>query len=319
MKSETNPLPPLDVAVLVLDESNTLSFAAAVDPLRAANRRAGRPLFRWHFYTPKGAPVHLTSGLPVSGPPLSGLDRTDLLIVVASFEIDRQSPPRLLASLRRLAATGAPLAALDGGPWLLAKAGLLDGHAATIHWEDLDAFAARFPEIDTRPDRYVLSPGRATSGGAVPGIDMMLALVSERFGPALAIRTAAALLHDPAPAGRQSPAPARRTARRNPQVARALDLMETHIDEPLPIATIAQRLGISLRSLEIRFHRTLGQSPQQHYLDLRLGEAFRLACDTDDPVSAIAAATGFASQASFARAFRRAHGQSVRALRRARP
>jgi transcriptional regulator GlxA family with amidase domain len=319
MKSETNPHLPLDVAVLVLDESNTLSFAAAVDPLRAANRRAGRTLFRWHFHTPLGAPVTLTSGLPISGPPLSDLGRTDLLIVVASFGADRQSPPRLLASLRRLAATGTPLAALDGGPWLLAKAGLLDGHAATIHWEDLDAFAARFPEIDIRRDRYVLSPGRATSGGAVPGIDMMLALISDRFGPALATRTASALLHDPAPASRQSPAPARRTARRNPQVARALDLMEAHIDDPLPIATIAQRLAITPRSLEIRFRRALGQSPQRHYLDLRLAEAFRLATDTDAPVSAIAAATGFASQAAFARAFRHAHGQSVCALRRARP
>lgn len=319
MKSESNPRLPLDVAVLVLDESNTLSFAAAVDPLRAANRRAGRTLFRWRFFTPLGTPVTLTSGLPISGPPLSDLDRTDLLIVVASFDPDRQSPPRLLASLRRLAANGAPLAALDGGPWLLAKAGLLDGHAATIHWEDIDTFAARFPEIETRRDRYVLSPGRATSGGAVPGIDMMLALISERFGPALATRTAAALLHDPAPAGRQSPAPARQSARRDRQVARALDLMERHIEDPLPISEVAARLRISPRSLEMRFRRALDQSPRDHYLQLRLGEAFRLATDTEDQVSAIAAATGFASQSSFARAFRNAHGQSVRALRRTRP
>ncbi|MBR9842758.1 MAG: GlxA family transcriptional regulator [Rhodobacteraceae bacterium] len=319
MLSATNHAKYLDIAVLVLDESNTLSFAAAVDPLRAANRRAGRTLFRWRFFTPQGTPIHLTSGLPISGPPLSDLARADLLVVVASFGLEPQSTPRLLASLRRLAKAGTPLAALDGGPWLLAEAGLLDGTPATTHWEDLDAFAARFPEVDVRRDRFVLAGNRATSGGAVPGIDMMLALIADHFGAPLATRTAAALLHDPSPASAQSPAPPRRAARRNPQIARALDLMETHIDDPLPIAEIAARLGISPRSLEARFRQSLGQSPQSHYLELRLGEAFRLATDTNDPVSAIAAATGFNSQASFARAFHRAHGQSVRALRRDRP
>ena len=315
----TNRAPPLDIAILVLDESNTLSFAAAVDPLRAANRRAARTLFRWRFFTPNGTPVQLTSGLTIDGPSPSDLSRADLLVVVASFALETQSSPRLLASLRRLAKAGTPLAALDGGPWLLAEAGLLDGHRATTHWEDLDAFAARFPAVDIRRDRFVLAPQRATSGGAVPGIDMMLALISERFGAQLATRTAAALLHDPGSAGAQSPAPPRRHARRNPHIARALDLMENHIETPLTIAEIAARLGISIRSLETRFQNILGQSPHGHYLELRLGEAFRLATDSNAPVSEIAAATGFNSQAAFARAFHRAHGQSVRSLRRARP
>ena len=318
MKSETNRIKsPLNVAVLVLDESNTLSFAAAVDPLRAANRRAARPLFDWRFFTPQGTPVRLTSGLSISGPPLSGLDRTDLLVVVASFGLKSQTSPRLLASLRRLAGTGAQLAALDGGPWLLAEAGLLDGYAATTHWEDIEVFTSRFPDIDIRRDRFVLSDNRATSGGAVPGIDMMLALIANWFGSSLATRTAAALLHDPAPAGTQSPAPTGRHARRNPRIARALALMETHIEDPLPICDIAKNLGISPRSLELRFRQSLGHSPQHHYLGLRLGEAFRLATDTNLPVSEIAAATGFTSQASFARAFRHAHGTSVRTLRQA--
>ena len=33
---------------------------------------------------------------------------------------------------------------IEAGAWVLGLAGLLDGRAATTHWEDLEEFAARF-------------------------------------------------------------------------------------------------------------------------------------------------------------------------------
>lgn len=321
MKPAENLLPqtpgPINTAVLVLDQCNTLSFGAAVDPMRAANRRAGRPLFNWRFFTASGTPSRLTSGLQIEGPPISQLDSCDLLILVAGFDLERHATPRLLASLRRLHSLGAAMAAIDGAPWLLARAGLLDGHSATTHWEDLEDFATRFPAVDTRRDRFVIAPPFATSGGAAPGLDMMLHLIGARFGASLAARIASAFVYDPlAPGeGGTGPGSAPRAIRRNPQIARALDLMQSHIDDPLPIPRIAAHMNVSTRGLEQRFHTHLGQSPHQYYLQLRLNEAHRLAIDTSLSVAAIAAATGFASQSSFARAFRAAHGLSVRALR----
>ena len=75
-------------------------------------------------------------------------------------------------------------------------------------------------------------------------------------------------------------------------------------------------IGISYPNAQDRADAAaLGQSPKATYLALRLSEAHRLALDTSLPVQDIALATGFASQASFARAFRAAHGRSVSALR----
>lgn len=309
---------PLSTAVLTLDQCNTLSFAAAVDPMRAANRRAGRSLFNWSFYTPDGQPAKLTSGLEIHGAPIASLATCDLLVIVAGFGLEAHATPRLMASLRRLHSTGTAIAAIDGAPWLLAQAGLLDGHSATTHWEDLEDFATRFPAIDTRRDRFVIDPPFATSGGAAPGIDMMLHLIEARFGASLATRIASAFVYDPVPPDGRGTGPGAtpRPVRRNPQIARALDLMQRHIDEPLPIPDIARSLSLSTRSLEQRFRTHLGQSPHQFYLHLRLNEAHRLAIDTSMSAGEIAAATGFASQASFARAFRALHGLSLRDLRK---
>ncbi|MDK3019549.1 GlxA family transcriptional regulator [Pseudodonghicola flavimaris] len=323
MKSAKNILTPsarpLRTVILVPEETNTLSFAAAVDPMRAANRMAGRPLFDWRFATPDGAPSQLTSGIAVPGEALARVSGCDLLLTVAGFGLERHDTPALRASLRRIAATGATLAGVDGGPWLMAAAGLLDGYRATTHWEDLDRFATRFPEVQVLQDRFHIDGPRMTCGGALPAIDMMLHLIGHRFGTPLAARVAGLFLYD----SPGDPARAQRRLGRDPRhsalTRKASLLMEQNLDAPLPIAEIARRCGCSARSLETQFRARLDTTPSAHALSLRLAEARRLVLETDLPLMDVALATGFASAAGFSRAFRAAHGQSARSLRRARP
>ncbi|MBO9479029.1 GlxA family transcriptional regulator [Shimia sp. R11_0] len=307
---------PLNTAILVLDDCNTLSFAATVDPMRAANRRAGKTVFRWQFYTATEAPATLTSGLQINGLAIEQLLSCDLLLVVAGFRLKEQATPRLLASLRRLYASGATIAAIDGGPWFLAQAGLLDGHTATTHWEDIEEFSIKFPNVTTIRDRFCLSGRFATSGGASPCIDMMLYLIETRYGADLARRVSSAFLYDPMPASAQRPISLPRAIHHHPQMTKALDIMSQSLDAPKKITEIAQLLGLSTRTLELTFQSHLQATPQAVYLRMRLEEALRLATDTTLPVRDIALLTGFSSPTSFARAFKSAHGTSVRALRK---
>jgi transcriptional regulator GlxA family with amidase domain len=301
-----------ETTVLVLNESNTLSFAAAVDPLRAANRQAGRTLFRWRFATPGSADVMLTSGLRVPGFALQQVSRCDLLIIVAGFDLDTQATPALLASLRRIGKHAGAVAGIDGGPWIMARAGLLEGHKATTHWEDLDAFALHFPGVDVENARFIDSDTRLTSGGAAPAIDMMLHIITQRHGSALADRIAGSFIYEPAasPAHRQSRQSLR--ARHSALTARAHDIMEANLDEPVQISAVARRLGLSLRALQAQFQNRLKTTPGRHYLGLRLTEADRLVTQSTMSLHEVALATGFASQAAFARAFRRQFGICAR-------
>ncbi|MEP3331616.1 GlxA family transcriptional regulator [Sedimentitalea sp.] len=306
---------PLNVAVLVLDDSNTLSFAAGVDPMRATNRMSGRRLFDWQYVTATGDPALLTSGLTVPGPALSRLQRCEILIVIAGFKLHTHDTPALRAGLRRIADTGATLAGIDGGPWLMAEAGVLDHFTATTHWEDLETFASRFPDIITVRNRFHVDRTRMTSGGATPAIDMMLHLIKCRYGDALAARVAGAFIYDSAPD------PSRTQSRSgNPGhtalTARVSALMEQTLDTPLTIPELARQTGTSPRTLQTLFRARLNTTPKAHYLLLRLAEAMRLVRDTDMPLLDVALATGFGSAAAFARAFQLAHGQSARAIRR---
>ena len=323
MKSETSIFAPseepLAVTLLLLPDSSMMSLASTLDPLRAANRLARRPLFSWRIITPDGAPATLTCGVPVpAAGPLSRDLEGDVLIVVAGFGQEQHVGKDALARLRAAARRFRALGGVEAGSWLLARAGLLDGRAATTHWEDLEDFAARFPDVDLRPDRFVIDGRIFTSGGASPSFDLMLHLIRSRFGYPLALEVASVFIYDEAHAATdaQPLISLGRLAGHEPRVADAIRLMESRLDTPLTTAAIARRLGVSVRTLELLFKQALGVGPGTYYLRLRLQAARRLLLDTRLSMQAVAVRCGFGSHSAFSRIFRQHFGLSPSAFRR---
>lgn len=116
---------PLSAAVLVMAESNALALASLVDPMRAANRRAGRTLYRWRYYSEAGGDVPVTAGFAIPTDALPDRADFDVLMIVAGFRLAEQATPALMARLRRLAPQVRAVVSVDGGPGFSALAGLL--------------------------------------------------------------------------------------------------------------------------------------------------------------------------------------------------
>jgi transcriptional regulator GlxA family with amidase domain len=253
----------------------------------------------------------------VSGP-LDPALRTDVLVVIAGFGNREQATPALLSAIRRAARAARAYGGVEAGAWLVARAGLLEDRAATTHWEDMEDFAAAFPESDIRPDRYVIDGPAFTTGGASPTFDLMLHLVRSRLGMAVALDVASVFIYDQAHASSdaQPLVSLGRLDGYDPRLAQAIPLMEASIDHPLTISAIARRAGVTARSLETVFRRSIGETPGAYYLRLRLGAARRLVLDTRIPMADIAARTGFSSAAAFSRAFGRAFGKAPVRMRR---
>ncbi|MEM0921667.1 MAG: GlxA family transcriptional regulator [Pseudomonadota bacterium] len=304
---------PLEIEILVLPETTLMLFAAIVEPLRALNRVMGQELYRWQAVSIDGAPVATASGVPVPVNEPFRPEGAGPLFVTASYNVASQFAPGVIRPLAQAGRLRPVIAGIEAGGWVLAQAGMLNGHRATTHWEDLDAFAGRFAEIDVVAQRWVRDRRRLTTAGAAPTLDMMLDLIAARQGRARASDVARLLNYRPseAPAGG-------RPGLGDPAVAKVLALMDAHLDDPLPVAELARAAGLSPRHLQNRFRAALGTAPQAHYLGLRLTAARRLLLETRAPVLDVAAATGFASPAGFARAYRRLHGESPSATRHAR-
>ncbi|MGB3390038.1 MAG: GlxA family transcriptional regulator [Pseudaminobacter sp.] len=310
---------PLSLTLLVFSGSSIMCVASTVDPLRAANRIAGETLFDWKIVSLDGEPAITTSGLPVAA---SGrfdpAEKTDVLIVIGGFGTKTQGSPALLSAVRRVARSAQAVGGVEAGTWLLGRAGLLEGRAATTHWEDMEDFSAAFPGTNVRPDRYIIDGPVFTSGGASPTFDLMLHLVRSRLGMAVALDVASVFIYDQARAATdaQPLVSLGRLDGYDPRLAQSIRLMEAHIDEPLTIAAIARRAEVTSRTLENIFRNSIGETPGAYYLRLRLNAARRLVLDTRLAMADIAARTGFSSASTFSRTFSKAFGDAPARLRR---
>lgn len=312
-----NPVSPssisLSVDLLIMPDTSLLSLASVMEPMRGANRVSGQALFRWRLFSVDGAVPDSSSGLPIRVEGAYGqTPRSDLLIVLSSFNVNRYSTSATLALLRRAARNGQVVCGVEAGSWLMARAGLLRGRRATTHWEDLDQFADDHPEIDVCPDRFVIDRRFITTGGAAPALDLMLHLIRSRHGQALALDVASLFIYDQT---RPAEAPQPQVSlgalgAREPRLGRAVALMEQTLGDPIRTATIADRIGCSARRLEELFQAHIGTTPLGFYLSLRLGAGRRMLLDGSMGIADIAEATGFSSSSGFARAYRRRYHES---------
>lgn len=309
---------PLQFGFLLLPGFSNLCLANAIEPLRAVNDISGSHACRHHLVSPDGEPVSTSSGLQIrTDRDLRGIGDLDAFFVVAGDDYRSFATPKLKAGLRRASRLTRLMGALDTGPWLLAAAGLLDGHRATVHWQARERMRADFPAVRVTGSRYVIDRRRITAGGATTVLDLMLALIRQYFDEVTALEVMRLFLYDherAAEADQLGALHAPFTARA-PIVATAIEIMEHTVDQPIPLGAVAHRTNCSQRKLERAFAGTLGVTPQRYYQYLRLSAARRLLQEGDLGVAGVAAATGFASASAFARAYRRLFGHAPRNVR----
>jgi len=212
----------------------------------------------------------------------------------------------LLAWLRLAARMGAPVGGLCTGAWALAQAGLLDGRTATIHWENRDGFREAFGEVRLSGARHVAEADRFTTAGGSSALDLMLGFVAGRHGEALAAAVADQLIHNPLriDSADHEFSAAARLGLRHPRLAKVIETMEAHLEDPVSPAVLAREVGLSTRQLERLFRRHLNRSPKRYYMELRLRKARHLLAQTDMSVIHVALACGFASPSHFSRCYR---------------
>ena len=307
---------PLTLAVLVLPQSSILEVASTLDPMRAANRHLGYDAYRWRIVSPDGQAVPLTCGieLPSDGG-LAAAKGADALVVIAGFAQWQGAGPAVIRDLSRMGPQFAALGGIDAGAWVLARAGLLGGYRATVHWEDSEDFATAHSDVDVVPDRFVIDRNRFTAGGAAPAADLMLHLIRARHGAALSLQVAASFITTARSGSDPQMASAPLDPRLDPRVAAAMARIEMLLDSPETAAQIAQDLGLSTRRLEQLFQSALGLTPAAYALSLRLQAARRMITDTRHPLTDVALRCGFSSASSLSRAFRRQYGTPPNRLR----
>ncbi|MDH3472674.1 MAG: GlxA family transcriptional regulator [Rhodospirillales bacterium] len=295
-----------------------MAFTSAIEPLRAANLLSGRKLYDWRIISRDGAPVASSNGTAlVAQASIESAGKPENLIVCSGLDAHLFDDRKVLGWLRDAAHRGARLGALSDGSFILARAGLLEGFRCTIHWNCLDSFAETFPEIEVSAELYRIDRKRFTCAGGTAAFDMMLNILEQDHGRALAVAVAEQYMHDRirGDADRQRISLRLRIGASNPRLLEVIALMEENLELPLSGAELARESGMSKRQLERLFRRYLGRPPMQYYMELRLQRAHQLLNNTSMSVLEVGVACGFASASHFAKRYRDLYHHTPRSTR----
>ncbi|WP_136443500.1 GlxA family transcriptional regulator [Pacificoceanicola onchidii] len=301
------PEKPRRFVFVLLDNFTLLSFAAALDCLRLANRMAGKPLYAWRIVSEDGDTVACSTGTAFNvDAGFEELDRSDTVVVCGGHNVQDATTKKLLNWLRREARKGVGFAGLCTASYSLAKAGLLDGKRATIHWENQDSFLEEFEDVILTKSVFTIDGKHLTTAGGTSSIDLFLQVIANDHGEELANAVADQQIYSSIRTDQdtQRLSVPTRIGVRHPKLSQVIQQMEANIEEPISPSILAKDVGMSTRQLERLFRRYLNRSPKRYYMELRLQKARNLLMQTDMSVINVALACGFASPSHFSKCYR---------------
>ncbi|MHB2208179.1 GlxA family transcriptional regulator [Methylobacterium sp. CM6257] len=292
-------MPDRSVAIVIHAGVQALDVAGPVDVFAEANGLVdGNGRYRTVLVARTRAPITASNGMRL----LADLSFEEaqqpfsIVLVAGGPELPASPPDAELSTWLRTAAARADLyGSICTGAFALGHAGLLDGRAATTHWQIAQHLAALFPRAKIDPDRiYLRDGGLITSAGVTAGIDLALALVAEDHGAAVAQAVAKRLLviaqrqggqsqFSPflmAPVGADSP------------LARVQQYVLEHLGEALTVKQLAAVAQTSERTLW-RLFKDAGLTPHDFVEGARVDVARNLLEGSEIPLKTVAYDCGF--------------------------
>ncbi len=310
------------VAFVVIPRFNMAALTTTLEPMRIANYLSNDPVYSWSFVSAEGGERLASNGMSLGTLSLDDLPApVDVVFVCSSWSCEQYRHDRLFGWLRKHERDGGALVSMDTGAYLLARAGLLAGRQATLHWSCLAGFSEQFPDVLVTEQLFTHDGRIMTTAGGTAGIDLVLHMIARKHGEQLSSEIADQFLHHPI---RPANTPQRhtlgaRSGEMNRVVRKAVQLIETSIEEPVRVPEIANRLGVSQRQLERLFHHDMGCSVVQFGKLLRLQHARVLLTSTQMSIREVSAACGFNSLSYFSQAFSKCFGKKPSAYRQAWP
>lgn len=270
---------------------------------RAAGRE-GKPLYSVTTCTLDGRPVSTNADFSITpSADRTALETADTIIIPPWSAAEISEDPIGLAEFadRRIVS-------YCTGAFTVAASGLLDGKEATTHWCSVDDFARRFPRVRLRADELFVDSGSIlTAAGASAAVDATMHLIASDHGSAVAAAVSRVTLAAPHRGGGQRQFITRPSVVAPAGVGSASDIQSwlmSRIDEPLSLAEVADRFGMSVRTLTRRFRAETGRTVGDWFADARVDRARELLETTDLPVDAVAVGSGFATAAALRKHFR---------------
>jgi len=195
--------------------------------------------------------------------------KTDLVIIPSiDYEYDNviKENAALIAWIKEQYKSGAEIASICTGAFLLAATGLLEGKTCSTHWNTATDFRRMFPNIDLQIDKLISAQqGIYTNGGAFSFLNLVLFLVEKYFDRQTAI-LCSKVFQIEIDRTSQSPFFIFQTQKNHGDelIGQAQTYIEENLGEKISFENLASKLAISRRNFDRRFIKATGNTPVEY-------------------------------------------------------
>lgn len=196
------------------------------------------------------------------------IKKTDLLIIPAVAYNNNliKENAALISWIKDQYKSGAEIATMCSGAFLLASTGLLEGKACSTHWNHADNFRRLFPNIHLMADKLITAEnGIYTNGGAYSFLNLILFLVEKYFDRPTAIYCSKIFQID---MDRTSQSPffifQMQKNHGDALICKAQTYIEENLSEKISFEELASKLAISRRNFDRRFIKATGNTPVEY-------------------------------------------------------
>ena len=187
------------VAIFIFNETEELDMCGPLEVFAATKNDDGSKAFEVYTVAENFGPIICTNGLSVNPTyTLTECPQPDILVIAggrgARKDIHNNA---LIEWIINSSEKAEIILTICLGSFFLAKAGLLDGLAATTHHAALDELAKISSKVKIVADQRFVDNGRIiTSAGVSAGIDAAFHVVSKLLGPQATQKTAEYIEYD---------------------------------------------------------------------------------------------------------------------------
>ena len=215
--------------------------------------------------------------------------------------------PEILAWLRQQYHNGATISAVGTGCCFLAEAGLLDDKAATTHWHYFDQFHKDYPRVQLKRQHFITQAGNLYCAASVNSLaDLTVHFIQRFFGKAIASHVERHFSHEIRKSYESSgyfekadnPHP-------DEDITQIQIWLQDNYQRNIKLPQLAERFGMSLRTLNRRFKAALGKTPVAFLQEIRINTARDLLKTSNLSLSEIADKVGYQDASYLSQLFKK--------------
>jgi len=244
---------------------------------------------------------------------IADIAKTDLIIIPSAMPGENTADRQIMFDwISQQYKTGAEIASMCSGAFILAATGIMDGKNCSTHWSFADRFKDMFPKVNLQSDRLITDEkGIYTNGGAYSFLNLVIYLVEKYYDRQTAI-LCSKIFQIELDRNSQS-AFAIFTGQKQHQdevVQQAQAYIESNIDEKISVESLSSKFAIGRRNFDRRFIKATGNTPVEYAQRVKIESAKKALESTRKTVNEIMYEVGYTDVKTFREVFRKITGLS---------